>query len=338
MSYKSLSTAGFVVLSNHGTLRLTGDDRQTLFQNFCTNEVKSLTAGQLCETFVLNGKGKILGHVHALAGKDLCLIGHDRQSETLRDHLDKYVIREDVEFAIEDHSMTILFLTGSELVSRLSPLLRAKNSASAGEVEFPSVNEHRELLLGDAELTLAHLEAAGLGYVALFPKDRLGEMRKALVDAGIQESSLDDLEILRVQQGTPWFGKDSDLSNLPQELQRDEQAICFTKGCYLGQETVARIDARGRVNQLLVKLVLEESESTLEPGMQLLREGAVVGRITSVARDPIARRWNALGFVRRQFHEPGNDFDVAPAPALETSEPLAAADNQHAFSRATIVS
>ena len=92
------SAAGFVELENHCFVRLTGNDRQSFFHNFCTNEIKQLESGQACEAFVLNSKGKILGLVHAIATEDeLLLTGNGDQAATLIAHLDMYLIREDVE-------------------------------------------------------------------------------------------------------------------------------------------------------------------------------------------------------------------------------------------------
>ena len=94
-----------------------------------------------------------------------------------------------------------------------------------------------------------------------------------------------------------WSGTEADDSNLPQELQRDEKAISFNKGCYLGQETVARLDALGRVNQLLVRVQLGADSASA--GDELKAEEKVVGRVTSVAWSPQFDQWMGFAFVRR---------------------------------------
>ena len=112
--YDSLtSAAGFVVLEDRCFVRLTGSDRQAFFHNFCTNDIKQLDSGQVCEAFVLNSKGKILGFVHAIATDDeLLLTGHGDQAATLIAHLDMYLIREDVELADATQEFAAVFVCG----------------------------------------------------------------------------------------------------------------------------------------------------------------------------------------------------------------------------------
>jgi folate-binding protein YgfZ len=123
-------------------------------------------------------------------------------------------------------------------------------------------------------------------------------MRSELVQRGAVECPSEVWHAIRVESAWPVFGVDFDSSNLPQEVNRDEKAIHFCKGCYLGQETIARIDALGHVNKKLVQVRFEGDEPP-QPGSELTQGEQVVGQVTSSVWSP---RWKApLGFamVRR---------------------------------------
>jgi hypothetical protein len=125
--------------------------------------------------------------------------------------------------------------------------------------------------------------------------------------AGIPQCSWNVLESIRVEQRVPRFGADIDVKNLPQEIGRDNQAISFAKGCYLGQETVARLDALGHVNRHLVLLTFAGREAP-PAGFVIEQEGKPAVRITSSAWSPRYNSPLAFGFVRHGLHQPGTQF------------------------------
>jgi len=110
---------------------------------------------------------------------------------------------------------------------------------------------------------------------------------------------------LRIEAGTPVFGRDVTEKNLPQEIGRDAQAINFVKGCYLGQETVARLDALGHVNQILKGLLLAPQASAPAPGSVLEANGKHVGFVTSSAMSPGWDAPVALAMVRSSHARAG---------------------------------
>lgn len=294
------SAAGFVALGDRCFLRLTGSDRQAFFHNFCTNDIKQLEPGQVCEAFVLNSKGKILGFVHAIAtDEELLLTGHGDQSGTLMAHLDMYLIREDVEMTDVSQELAAVFVCGDQ----------ASDVLAAIGVKIPPKNGSREIQLGETQVRIAHIELAGFGELIVCPQAKLERVITTLDDAGVVACSMNALHMVRVERKTPWFGIDVDDSNLPQELQRDEKAINFNKGCYLGQETVARIDARGRVNQLLVGLEFADDPPSV--GDELVHAEKSAGRVTSVVESSRDGSHLGLGYVKRSFKEPGSKLKNA---------------------------
>ncbi len=292
------TTGGFVELSERSYVRLTGADRHSFLHNFCTNEIKQLKPGNACEAFVLNTKGKILGFVHVLAFEsELLLTGHGPQADPLIQHLDMYLIREEVELADASQEFSSVFVAGNDAGKKL-----------AGHVDLPKPNCIVESKLGPCQVCVSNVELAGFGFLLTFDKANQNDVVAKLVECGLVKCSLESLDICRVESQTPWFGHDATDANLPQELNRDEKAINFNKGCYLGQETVARIDARGRVNQLLVGLKFDGDLPNV--GDAILVDEKPAAKITSVA---MSERLGAigLGFVRRQFVEAGTQIGNA---------------------------
>jgi folate-binding protein YgfZ len=137
-------------------------------------------------------------------------------------------------------------------------------------------------------------------------------------------------EVLRIEAGTPVFGKDITEKNLPQEIGRDARAINFVKGCYLGQETVARLDALGHVNQILRGLVFEPGSDCPPSGATLEDGDKRVGVVTSSAFSPARNASVALGMVRTSHAEPGTKVTIrvgdgqAPIAATVSDTPILA--------------
>ncbi len=117
------------------------------------------------------------------------------------------------------------------------------------------------------------------------------------------------LEILRIEAGQPWYPQDVDQSVILPET-RLEALVSYTKGCYIGQETVARVKYRGHVNRALSGLVVEGARVP-EGGARVVVAGAEVGKVTSAARSIALGRPIALGYVRREHFEPGTAVTIA---------------------------
>ena len=158
-------------------------------------------------------------------------------------------------------------------------------------------------------------------YLLLMQAEQLPTVWRALRAAGARPCGQQAMETFRIEAGWPRYGRDLTEDNLPQEVGRDRLAISFTKGCYLGQETVARIDSRGHVNRLLLGLVFA-SPQVPKSGAELRAGTAVVGEVTSAAFCPARNAAVALGYVRRGHNEPGTSLDSAVGPATVVSLPM----------------
>ena len=140
-------------------------------------------------------------------------------------------------------------------------------------------------------------------------------------DLGLVEAGPVVFEVLRIEAGTPVFGKDITEKNLPQEIGRDARAINFVKGCYLGQETVARLDALGHVNQILRGLVFEPGSACPPAGAALEDGDKRVGVVTSLAFSPARNAPVALALIRTSHSAPGTKVQVKQS---ESNDPLVA--------------
>lgn len=258
-------------------IKITGSDRATFLHNFSTNDIVKMQSGDQCEAFITTVQGKTLGHVVVYCVEDaLVLVTADGQQETLINHLDRYIIMEDVE--LEDYSEQastwLLFGSGADSVA-----------SEIGGVEFMHpygyCGETCRLLLGDAS-TGASLETS----------------------CAIKASS-EQIETLRLEAGFVEFGVDVTEANLPQEVARDAMAISFTKGCYLGQETVARIDALGHVNWLM-RTLTGTGLASLGAGDEIAGDdGKTLARLTSCGNASDPDQKIALGYVHKDFVESG---------------------------------
>lgn len=273
---------GYVELADWTSITLTGQDRQTFLNNFCTNDIKRLQPDEHCEAFILNVKGKILGHglVHSRP-EELVFITVPDQAERLIAHLDRYIIREDVQLHDTTAERKYLLIAGGD---------------GAGARLTRNRWIHWRLL--ETEVC-GILESSSDGRAAL---------REELRTDGAKPCSGPALAALRIESGTPLFAVDFDEENLPQEVGRNEQAISFTKGCYLGQETVARIDALGHVNQRLVG-VRFAGDAIPAVGTELTSGGTAAGRVTSAAYSPRLGAPLALAMLRRNFIAPGSKLE-----------------------------
>ena len=164
---------------------------------------------------------------------------------------------------------------------------------AAGRLPDEAEYAHIVAEIGGSPVRLVRESPAGCpGLTVIGEEPAAGSVKDSLLehgrDLGLIEVDAASFEVLRIEAGTPVFGKEVTEKNLPQEFGRDDRAISFVKGCYLGQETVARIDALGHVNQVLKGLRLEPGSPCPRPGSPLEHEGKRVGVVTSAAFSPRA--------------------------------------------------
>jgi hypothetical protein len=314
--YQALSdAAGLVDFGQRTLIEIAGDDRAKFLHNLCTNEIRKLPPGAGCETFLTNVQGKIVAHVLVFSGPDsLTLETVPGQAEKILAHLDRYLIREKVELRDRSLDWSQWLLAGP----KSEPML-----ASLVEGDRPlELWASRKSQIGPHEVWLRRVDIAGpTGFLLDCRRDEAETLGQILVQAGARRVGMQAFEARRIESGFPFYGADISDKNLPQELARDDRAISFTKGCYLGQETVARIDALGHVNQTLAG-VRFDGGAAVPIGLELTADGAIVGRVTSAAYSPGLHAPLALAFVRRGSNQPGTRLDSALGRAEVVALPI----------------
>jgi folate-binding protein YgfZ len=293
--------AGFVELAGRTLIDVSGADAVAFLHSFTTSDIKKLPVGRGCEAFVTSPQGKTLGHVLILRGeKSLLLCTTAGQAATLIGHLERYVISEDVTLRDLSTERTTLLVAGARAAEVLH---QATGAEPPGELLAWKI-----VTLAGQEVTLARVEYAGpYSYFLLVPTAHVSAVEAALEKFGAAGCSMAATEMVRIEAGFPLFGQDITDDNLPQEIGRDARAISFTKGCYLGQETIARIDALGHVNRQLVG-VRFFGDGIPSAGTPLAVSEKVVGHVTSAAWSP---RWGdplAIALVRRAQAKPGTEL------------------------------
>ena len=283
-------------LSGRTQMELTGVDRAKFLHGFCTNDIKRLEPGQGCEAILTNIKGKAVGHVFVFAtATALWLDTVAGQAESIITHLDRYLIREDVTFHDRSHDWSELFLAGPHATQLL---MLDESMPHYGHVERESFGQ--PFVIRRADLF------SQPGFLISLPLAARDAMLRSLLAVGVVSGTSDLFESLRIAAGFPLFGRDITDENLAQEVARTPQCISFTKGCYLGQEPIARLDALGHTNREL-RRVRFASGSSLTPGTKLLAAESddEAGILTSVA--PLrneAGETLALGYLKTKFGKP----------------------------------
>jgi folate-binding protein YgfZ len=283
---------------NRVRLRITGPDRAKFLHNLTTQNIKALTPGQGAEAFVTNLQGRTLAFASVLATDDALILRTDAPSlDPLTGHFGKYSLFDDVAWTDESSASFEWHLFGEEDLNPLSTSLA------------PDV------------LVIPERWTPFPGLTLIGPESQTATVRQQLESSGIQPIAPETFDVLRIAAGTPISGLDVTPENLPQEVGRDASAISFNKGCYLGQETVARLDALGHVNKLLRGLIFDEA-SQPTPGQPLVApNGKPAGSITTCAFSPERHRWIGLGYVR-VAHPPGTDLRLGTAdgPIIQVSD------------------
>ncbi|MEI8022143.1 MAG: hypothetical protein WCH39_28290 [Schlesneria sp.] len=288
-------------LSDRTQIEVTGADRVRFLHSFTSNDIKTLKPGQGCETFVTNLKGKVAAHVFVFCGeKSLWLDGTPGQQEAIIGHLGKFVLIDDVQLIPRSDERSELFVTGP-LAAQLLQLDEgtAVGSTIQRESENLSIHIRRVDLLGPP------------GFLLSVPREQIEGVKLSLCGLGVAEGTRDLFEYLRINAGYPLYGVDVTDDHLAQEVARTKQCVSFNKGCYLGQETVARLDALGHTNRELRRLQFESPVVPIQRTIVYDPTGTTeVGVITSAAieitGDPahVSQSVVALGMIKRPSCQP----------------------------------
>jgi tRNA-modifying protein YgfZ len=337
--------AGFLDRSGRGRIRLTGADRREYLHGQLTNDIAALSPGEGCYAALLTPQGRMISDMRVSELGDEVLI--DLPAETagaVRARLDELIFSEDVRVD-DSRALAQIGLYGPGSADVLAAILRPASAAGGTDAGAPAgdlrerlgripLNANAgwtfdglrvvtigsddygvrgfELLLESAPAQARDGAAPERGPAGATVDDFMGALRRH----GAQPISLETANVCRVEAGRPAFGADMDEHTIPLEAGIEDRAISMTKGCYVGQEVIIRVLHRGhgRVARRLVGFAADADGVRFAPGDRLLAgdgAGKDIGVITSAVISPRLGRPIALGYVHRDFAEPGTVIRAA---------------------------
>ncbi|HVJ81256.1 MAG TPA: hypothetical protein VNC50_09325 [Planctomycetia bacterium] len=301
------TNAAFGDLRDRTRIELTGADAVKFLNNLVTNDIARLAPGTGCECFLCNAKGGMVDYVRAYRAEDrLWLDAAPGRADSLLKHLDRYLIREKVVLRNLHGDIGAIAILGPNAESVLTELglaipPAAPHSFCAGTYSGSPVTAVRSALYSAS------------GFELLAAPTAVEGLHAALAARNVAALVPDDLHRLRVVAGVPEFGVDLVEGNIPQEADRAAATISFTKGCYIGQETVARLDAYGHVNKILRGVVFPP-HAKLATGQSLWFNQKEVGKLGSVAASLEGDATLALAVLRTAAATPGTEIFTGETP------------------------
>ena len=269
-------------------LELMGPDRERFFGGMVTAAIEGLEPGTGRFGFVTDVRGRILASAAVLALEDrLWLEIPKGRGRTIIEHLEKYIVTDQIEI-LPLGNMASVKIAGPRSAEALADL----GASAAAELDEPWSHTQVELL--DYQARLVREGHGGVPAFSLWQSSAIAPlMADDLAEAGLQRVGREATEALRIEHGHPLWGVDYDDANLPQET-GIEDAVDYEKGCYLGQEIVARIHYRGQPARRMCRLVFEPGH-TPAAGTEIEFDGRTAGTVTSVSRSP--RDETAIGLA-----------------------------------------
>ena len=284
--------AGYIDRSSRGMLTVSGAEAAELLQGQLTNDIEALEPGQGCYAALLDRKGHMQADMRVLrlAPDELWLDTEPSAAAVVLRHLQMYGIGLDAK--LEDAAR----------LRAITSVIGPGADGAVGATGLAHEHAQRWIEVGGAE-ALAVATDAGLDLIT--QASDVADVRRALADTGVLEVGEEAVETVRVESGRPRFGKEMTTRTIPAEAGINERAVSFTKGCYIGQETVARLHYKGRPNRHLRGLRLSAPVAEGDPVVLGERElGAIGTAVVSPAHGPIA-----LAILRREA-EPGATVTV----------------------------
>jgi folate-binding protein YgfZ len=290
--------AGLIELSDRGRIRVSGSEATMFLNGLVTNDVKSLAENRWMPAVFPTVQGRLIGAVRIARVKDGFLIDTERAShDAVLKTISRFTLAGDFKVADITDGSTIFSLQGK----RAAEVVTKVCETSVADLPRNGMSEHEGVTI----IRATHTSEDGFDLV--FDSTRADEFRQALLDAGATPVDEETFEILRIEAGIARFGRDMDETNVIPETNLDD-AVSYTKGCYVGQEIIVRIKHRGHPAKKLVGLKLERP---VEAG-EIITSAAVSPRLGSIG----------LGYVRYEFVEPGTNVLIDDVNATVAELPF----------------
>jgi folate-binding protein YgfZ len=324
--YNAARTAVVLVdQSPRSRIEVRGADAARFLHNLTSNDILHLPPGGGCEAFLTTAKAKVIAylliyrHASHVEPPGFSLDGAPGAADKVIPYLDRYLISEQVEFINHTTAFAQMHLAGPRGAALLEQIL--------GDANLPAgALQHTAVRFGGKDKSwLRRHDRLGLpGYDLVCPAEQAANIWQRLIQAGARQAGREACEILRIEAGLPREGADIDENTFAPEVGRIAETISYTKGCYLGQESIVMARDRGQVNRTLVGVRLPGGP--VPHDSRLFADDKEVGRVTSSVHSPRLGIGLGLAYVRRGQQEPGTklEVDVAGkrAPAEVVKLPL----------------
>ena len=311
--------------TDRGRLLLTGADRRAYLQGLLTNDIEALSAGTGCYSAFLTAQGRMITDMRVWELGEAILMDLPADlAPAIRDRFDQFIFSEDVQVEDVSAAQAQFALHGPRAARTLASALAPGGSSGSilAALQAMTPFQNRSWNYDGTPVLVACSDELGLPGFDLFVERAAAErLASALQLAGAEPVSAETAEILRIEAGRPAFHADMTEDTIPLEAGIEDRAISHTKGCYVGQEIIVRVLHRGhgRVARHLVGLTLAPSSPVPSRGDRLYASDREIGSVTSAAHSPALERPIALGYVHRDFVEPGTEIAVAHEDRRETA-------------------
>lgn len=319
---------GYFAAAQYSLIEIYGADSERFINAQTTSDVKALKPYQWQPSALLDRKAHVVAYFNLYRkNSSYRIIAEESQVATILEHLDKYIFADKVEL-LNLSSGKMLALIGSDARSIINDNLSQKN---------PALFE-RDLIDGDLWGINVHIFRAPLSsreaFLIYCAGDQFETLQEKLLPAlkqyGAKKLSADQVLIERIEAGLPQFATDFSSENLIIELGLEDKAISYTKGCFQGQEVLARVKGHGSPNKQLTGLILElegkqnsPTDGKIAVGTPLMVAGQEVAKILSNAYSQRLQRHIALAMVKRDFRTPGRQLEVSIAIPSESGDSTA---------------
>ena len=312
------STAAVFDLSNRGQVELTGPDAAQFLHNLSTNDINNLPARHGCEVFLTTNKARVVGHgfAHRLLAEPptLVLDIDPGTGAKVAAHLNHFIVSEQVEVVDRTGGIAQFHIAGTRAAAVVEKVI-------GGPLEKLADLEH--VVHGDIRI-VRHDRLSLLGFDLVGPSGGAAELWRRVVEAGAAPGEPETFNVLRVEAGVPVDTIDMDAERFVVEVDRIQQAISYTKGCFLGQEPVVMARDRGHANRALLGLKIE-GDQPVAAGAKVMQGGQDVGQVTSSVWSPRMQAIIALAYLKRGSQATGTAVTVEGRGASVTPLPFTSA-------------
>ena len=314
--------AAVIDRSDRGRIVVSGADRASYLQGLLTNDIVALAAGQGCYAAYLTAQGRMIAdlHVYELGDVILLTMAGDVKDAVMA-KLDQFIFGEDVQLGDVTRTFAQIAIVGPEAADRVARVIGGVTADALGGL--PEHGNARAQWAGGAAIVARVSDTGEPGFDLFVEQPRTAELKAALSAIDVAPIDAATAEAIRIESGVALFHRDMDEETIPLEAGIESRAISFSKGCYVGQEVIIRVLHRGhgRVARKLVGLTFDGSQAPA-PGAKIRAGDREIGEVTSSTVSPALQRPIALGYVHRDFVEPGSKVSVDGVGAEVVALPI----------------